>query len=38
MRRGATLRQWLARPGGRVDVHRYEALNPNWRVEEPSDA
>jgi RimJ/RimL family protein N-acetyltransferase len=38
MERTATLRQWLARPGGRVDQHHYEALNPAWRVEERRNA
>ncbi|RIK44176.1 MAG: hypothetical protein DCC58_08635 [Chloroflexi bacterium] len=38
MERTATLRQWLARPGGRIDQYRYEALNPDWRIEEPTDA
>jgi RimJ/RimL family protein N-acetyltransferase len=30
MTRGATLRRHVARPGDRVDLLMYEALNPNW--------
>jgi RimJ/RimL family protein N-acetyltransferase len=32
MVRGARLRERLARPGGRVDLFYYEALNPRWEV------
>jgi RimJ/RimL family protein N-acetyltransferase len=34
----ATQRQWLVRPSGRIDEHRYEALNRRWQVEEPEHA
>ena len=29
----ARLRERVARPGGRVDEFRYQALNPRWEVE-----
>jgi RimJ/RimL family protein N-acetyltransferase len=29
----ARLRERIARPGGRVDQFRYQALNPRWEVE-----
>jgi RimJ/RimL family protein N-acetyltransferase len=32
MGRAARLREWYARPGGRVDCLLYEALNPRWEV------
>jgi RimJ/RimL family protein N-acetyltransferase len=32
MVRNARLREWFARPGGRVDCLVYEALNPRWEV------
>jgi RimJ/RimL family protein N-acetyltransferase len=32
MVRAARLREWLARPGGRVDQIYCEALNPRWEV------
>lgn len=32
MARAARLREWYARPGGRVDCLLYEALNPRWEV------
>ena len=32
MIRNGTLREWFVRPGGRVDVLVYEALNPRWAV------
>jgi RimJ/RimL family protein N-acetyltransferase len=32
MVRNARLREWYARPGGRVDCLVYEALNPHWEV------
>lgn len=38
MVRAGTLREWYARPGKRVDLHHYQALNPNWRVVEGADA
>jgi RimJ/RimL family protein N-acetyltransferase len=34
----ARLRQHVARPGHRVDLLHYQALNPNWRIEEAPDA
>ena len=33
MVRNATLREWFARPAGRVDCHLYQALNPRWEVQ-----
>ncbi len=30
MARVVRLRQWLTRPGGRVDMYYYQALNPFW--------
>lgn len=32
MTRAARLREWLARPGHRVDKLIYQALNPRWEV------
>jgi len=32
MVRNARLREWFARPGGRVDCLVYQALNPRWEV------
>lgn len=32
MVRNACLREWFARPGGRVDCLIYQALNPRWEV------
>jgi RimJ/RimL family protein N-acetyltransferase len=32
MVQNARLREWYARPGGRVDCVLYEALNPRWEV------
>ena len=32
MVQNARLREWYARPGGRVDCLIYEALNPRWEV------
>jgi len=32
MVRGARLREWFGRAGGRVDCLIYEALNPRWEV------
>jgi RimJ/RimL family protein N-acetyltransferase len=34
----ARLRQHIARPGYRVDKLFYQALNPNWRIEEAPNA
>lgn len=35
---GVRLREHLVRPGGRVDILRFQALNPNRRVPEGTDA
>jgi RimJ/RimL family protein N-acetyltransferase len=32
MARNVRLREWYARPSGRVDAFIYEALNPRWEV------
>jgi RimJ/RimL family protein N-acetyltransferase len=32
MVRAATLREWYARPGGRVDCLFFQALNPHWEA------
>ena len=35
---GATLREHVARPGGRVDLLEYQALNPGWTIPAEEEA